>query len=117
MNKRRVVVTGLGVMSPVGLDLTENRRNIFAGVSGISRISSFDPEGFSCQVAGEMPDFDVENYMSAKQARKMDRFMQLGFITSLAALKDSGLEINDSNSARVGVYVGSGIGGLKTIEI
>ena len=87
MNKRRVVVTGLGVMSPVGLDLTENRRNIFAGVSGISRISSFDPEGFSCQVAGEMPDFDVENYMSAKQARKMDRFMQLGFITSLAALK------------------------------
>jgi 3-oxoacyl-[acyl-carrier-protein] synthase II len=116
MSKRRVVITGLGVMSSVGLDLAENRKNIFGGVSGISTISSFDPEGFSCKIAGEMADFDVNNYMSAKEARKMDRFMQLGYITSLAALEDSGLEITDNNSGRVGVYIGSGIGGLRTIE-
>jgi 3-oxoacyl-[acyl-carrier-protein] synthase II len=116
MSKRRVVITGLGVMSSVGLDLAENRKNIFAGVSGISTISSFDPEEFSCKIAGEMADFDVNDYMSAKEARKMDRFMQLGYITSLAAMDDSGLEITDSNSDRVGVYIGSGIGGLGTIE-
>jgi 3-oxoacyl-[acyl-carrier-protein] synthase II len=116
MSKRRIVITGLGVMSSVGLDLAENRKNIFGGVSGISTISSFDPEGFSCKIAGEMADFDVNNYMSAKEARKMDRFMQLGYITSLAALEDSGLEITDNNSERVGVYIGSGIGGLRTIE-
>lgn len=116
MSKRRVVITGLGVMSSVGLDLAENRKNIFAGVSGISTISSFDPEEFSCKIAGEMADFDVNDYMSAKEARKMDRFMQLGYITSLAAMDDSGLEITDSNSDRIGVYIGSGIGGLGTIE-
>ncbi|MEM8501424.1 MAG: beta-ketoacyl-ACP synthase II [Pseudomonadota bacterium] len=116
MSKRRVVITGMGILSPVGLTLKENWDNISNGVSGISRIERFDPEGFPCTIAGGVPDFDPGNYMPPKDARKMDRFIQLGMAASLDAFKDSGLEITEENAERVGVYVGSGIGGIETIE-
>lgn len=106
----------MGILSPVGLTLKDNWDNISNGVSGISKIERFDPEGFPCTIAGGVPDFDPANYMPAKDARKMDRFIQLGMAASLDAFKDSGLEITEENAERVGVYVGSGIGGIETIE-
>jgi len=116
MSKRRVVVTGMGILSPVGLTLKENWSNITNGVSGISKISHFDPEGFPCQVAGEVDGFEVANYISPKEARKMDRFIQLGMAASLDAFKDSGLEVTEENAERIGVHIGSGIGGIASIE-
>jgi 3-oxoacyl-[acyl-carrier-protein] synthase II len=116
MSKRRVVVTGMGIVSPVGLTLDENWKNITGGVSGIGKIELFDPSGFPCQVAGQVKGFDPANYMPAKDARKMDRFIQLGMAASLDAFKDSGLEVTEENAERMGVYIGSGIGGITTIE-
>ena len=116
MTKRRVVITGMGIVSPVGLNLEENWRNITNGVSGIRRISSFDTEGFPCKVAGDIPEFEVTDHMPAKDARKMDRFMQLGMVAGQAAFIDSGLEVTEENSERIGTYVGAGIGGLGSIE-
>lgn len=116
MSKRRVVITGMGILSPVGLTLQENWKNITSGVSGISKINQFDPEGFPCDIAGQIDDFDPANWMPAKEARKMDRFIQLGLAASIDAFKDSGLEITEQNAERIGVYVGSGIGGISTIE-
>lgn len=116
MSKRRVVITGMGILSPVGLTLDQNWENITNGVSGISKIERFDPEGYACQIAGQVTDFNPENYMAAKDARKMDRFIQLGMAASLDAFKDSGLEITEENAERVGTYIGSGIGGIDTIE-
>ena len=116
MNKRRVVVTGLGIVSPVGLTLQENWNNITNGVSGISKISHFDAESFPCKVAGQVDNFDASNYMPAKEARKMDRFIQLGLAACFDAFKDSGLEVTEENAERMGVHVGSGIGGVQTIQ-
>jgi 3-oxoacyl-[acyl-carrier-protein] synthase II len=116
MSKRRVVVTGMGIVSPVGLTLDENWQNITAGVSGISKIDLFDPTGYPCQVAGQVKGFDPVSYMQAKEARKMDRFIQLGMAASLDAFKDSGLEVTLENAERIGVYIGAGIGGISTIE-
>ena len=116
MNKRRVVVTGLGIVSPVGLTVQENWNNITNGVSGISKISHFDPESFPCKVAGQVDNFDASNYMPAKEARKMDRFIQLGLAACFDAFKDSGLEVTEENAERMGVHVGSGIGGVQTIQ-
>ena len=116
MSKRRVVITGMGILSPVGLTLEKNWQNITNGVSGISRIERFDPEGYPCQIAGQVLDFKPEEYMAPKEARKMDRFIQLGMAASLDAFKDSGLEVTDENSERIGVHMGSGIGGIETIE-
>ena len=116
MSRRRVVITGMGIISPVGVTLEENWKNITNGVSGISRISRFDPEGFPCKVAGEANGFDVEKYMTAKDARKMDRFIQLGMGAGLDAFKDSGIEVTEENAHRIGAYVGSGIGGIESIE-
>ena len=116
MNKRRVVITGLGIVSPVGLTLQENWQNITNGVSGIGMIDHFDSEKFPCHVAGQVDGFDASNYMPAKEARKMDRFIQFGLAASLDAFKDSGLEVTEENAERIGVYVGSGIGGISTIE-
>ena len=116
MNKRRVVITGLGIVSPVGLTLQENWDNITNGVSGIGKISHFDSEGFPCHVAGQVDGFDASNYMPAKEARKMDRFIQFGLAASLDAFKDSGLEVTEENADRIGAYIGSGIGGVETIE-
>ena len=93
MAKRRVVVTGLGAVTPVGVGVEATWRNIVAGKSGIGRITRFDPSAFACQVAGEVKDFDVTQYIPAKDARRMDRFVHLGLAAGIEAFKDSGLEI------------------------
>ena len=116
MKKRRVVVTGMGIISPVGSSLKDNWKNISEGVSGISKITYFDTEGFPCNVAGEASDFNVENYMSAKDARKMDRFIQIGMAAGIDAFEDSGIEITEENAVNMGAYIGSGIGGIETIQ-
>ena len=116
MSKRRVVVTGLGIVSPVGIGVTPAWKNILAGQSGISRISHFDPSLFASQVAGEVRDFDVTQYLPAKDARRMDRFVHFGLVAGMEAFKDSGLEVTEQNAERIGVCVSSGIGGLPMIE-
>ncbi len=116
MAKRRVVVTGLGIVSPVGIGVTQAWANIVGGNSGITRISQFDPSAFACQVAGEVHGFDVTQYLSAKDARRMDRFIHLGLAAGMEAFKDSGLEVTEQNAERIGVCIGSGIGGLPMIE-
>ncbi len=116
MSKRRVVVTGLGVVSPIGTGVNTAWENLIAGKSGITRISKFDPSPFACQIAGEVDDFNVEDYMSAKEARRMDAFIQYGMAAGIEAFKDSGLEVTEENAERIGVEIGSGIGGLGTIE-
>ena len=114
--RRRVVVTGLGLISPVGNTVEEGWANLIAGRSGITRISRFDPTGFPSQIAGEVKDFDVAKYLSAKEARRMDVFIHYGLAAGIDAVKDSGLEITDANRERIGVNIGSGIGGLPMIE-
>ena len=116
MTKRRVVVTGLGAVTPVGVGVAATWQNIVAGKSGIGRITRFDATAFSCQVAGEVKDFDVTQYIPAKDARRMDRFVHLGLAAGIEAFKDSGLEVNEKNAERIGVCIGSGIGGLPSIE-
>lgn len=115
-SKRRVVVTGLGVVSPVGNNTASAWANILAGQSGITRISKFDPSQFSSQIAGEVKNFDVTQFLSAKDARRMDTFIQYGMVAGIEAFKDSGLEVNEANAERIGVSIGSGIGGLRLIE-
>lgn len=116
MSKRRVVITGMGIISPVGVTLEQNWKNISGGVSGIDTISRFDSSGFASHVAGEATEFDPENYMSTKDSRKMDRFIQIGYGAGLDAFADSGIEVTEENSERIGVYVGSGIGGIESIQ-
>ena len=116
MSKRRVVITGIGIISPLGVGIEKNWEAVVNGRNGIGPITRFDASQIACSIAGEANEFDVEQYMSAKEARKMDRFMQLGVAAGLDAFKDSGLEINDQNTARAGVHIGSGIGGIESIE-
>ena len=116
MSRRRVVVTGLGIVSPVGIGVQQAWRNIVDGKSGIARISAFDPSAFASQMAGEVRDFDVTQYISAKDARRMDRFIHFGLAAGIEAFRDSGLEVNEQNAERIGVCIGSGIGGLPMIE-
>ncbi|AWL12022.1 Beta-ketoacyl-[acyl-carrier-protein] synthase II [Saliniradius amylolyticus] len=116
MSKRRVVVTGLGMLSPLGLDTQTSWRNVLAGKSGIGDITRFDVSDFATRFAGEVKDFDVEQYMSRKESKKMDLFIQYGIAAGKQALADSGLDINEANAKRVGVAIGSGIGGLGLIE-
>jgi 3-oxoacyl-[acyl-carrier-protein] synthase II len=116
LSKRRVVITGLGIISPVGKDISENWQNIVAGKSGITRISHFDASTLASQIAGEVKDFDVTQYLSAKDARRMDRFIHFGLAAGIQAFNDSGIEVSEKNSERIGVNIGSGIGGLPMIE-
>ncbi|HEX5337165.1 MAG TPA: beta-ketoacyl-ACP synthase II [Gallionella sp.] len=116
MSKRRVVITGLGIVSPVGVGIPGAWQNIVAGKSGVSRITHFDPSQLACQVAGEVKDFDVTQFLSAKDARRMDRFIHFGLVAGMEAFKDSGLEVTEQNAERIGVNIGSGIGGLPMIE-
>jgi 3-oxoacyl-[acyl-carrier-protein] synthase II len=115
---RRVVVTGVGLVTPLGTGTELTWNNLIAGKSGIRRVSQFDAEatGMACTIAGEVPDFQVDDFINRKDARKMDRFIQLGVAAAQMALDQSGLEIEESNAERVGVAVGSGIGGLTSIE-
>jgi len=118
--KRRVVVTGLGIVCPVGNNVKDSWDNLLAGKSGITRISRFDPQdeklGIACHIAGEVKGFSVEDYMSAKEARHMDVFIHYGIAAGVQAFRDSGIVVTDANSEMIGVNVGSGIGGLPMIE-
>ena len=116
MTKRRVVVTGLGLITPVGIGVAESWANIINGQSGIGKITKFDCSSFPSQVAGEVKNFDPLAYIPPKDARRMDTFIQFGIAAGIEAFKDSGIEVNDSNSERIGVSVGSGIGGINLIE-
>ena len=116
MTRRRVVITGLGIVSPVGNSISEAWGNILAGKSGIDRITRFDASAFPCRIAGEVKGFNVEDYIAAKEARHMDTFIHYGVAAGIQALNDSGLTITEANAERIGVIVGSGIGGLPMIE-
>jgi 3-oxoacyl-[acyl-carrier-protein] synthase II len=116
VSKRRVVVTGLGILSPVGNTVSQAWENILAGKPGITRISRFDASGFASQVAGEVKDFDVTQFLSAKEARRMDVFIHFGIVAAMEAVKDAGIEVTEQNAERIGVNIGSGIGGLPIIE-
>ena len=114
---RRVVVTGLGIVSPVGNNLKQSWENILAGKSGACSIDKFDTEGFPVTFAALVKDFDATTVLPAKDLKKMDTFIHYGMVAADEALKDSGLEITDENAERVGVAIGSGIGGLPMIEV
>ena len=116
MSRRRVVVTGLGIVSPVGNTVAETWQNIVAGKSGIARITRFDASSFASQMAGEVKNFDVSAYLSPKEARRMDVFIHYGMAAGIQAFKDAGLEVTEQNADRIGVNIGSGIGGLPMIE-
>jgi len=116
LSKRKVVVTGLGIISPVGNSVAEAWSNIVAGKSGITNITKFDASAFASQVAGEVKGFDVDQYLSPKEARRMDTFIQYGLAAGIQAVRDAGLEVTDENAERIGVSIGSGIGGLQLIE-
>lgn len=109
-------MTGLGLISPVGNGVAEAWNNVLAGKSGVGQITRFDTEGFACRIAGEVKGFNIENYLTARDARRMDVFIHYGVAAGVDALKDSGLEVTDANRHRIGVNVGSGIGGLPIIE-
>ena len=116
MSRRRVVITGLGIVCPIGNTVAEAWSSVLAAKSGIGRITHFDPGLLSSRIAGEVKNFDVAAYLSPKEARRMDRFIHLGIAAGVQALKDSGLEVTEANAARIGVNIGSGIGGLPMIE-
>jgi 3-oxoacyl-[acyl-carrier-protein] synthase II len=116
LSKRRVVVTGLGIISPVGNTIPEAWDNLVAGCSGIARITRFDPTPFASQIAGEVKNFDVDQYINPKEARRMDTFIQFGMAAGIQAIRDSGLEVTEANAERIGINIGSGIGGLPLIE-
>lgn len=116
MTKRRVVVTGIGTINPIGHNVEETWKSIEEGKCGIAPISLFDTNGMNVTLAGEVKDFDVTKYIDKKEAKKMDRFIQMGMIASHEAMLDSGLDINNIDSHRFGVIVSSGIGGLGSIE-
>jgi 3-oxoacyl-[acyl-carrier-protein] synthase II len=111
-----VVVTGLGIISPVGNTIQEAWANIVAGRSGVARITRFDPAPFASHVAGEVKNFDAAQYLGAKDVRRMDTFIQYGMVAGIQAVKDSGIEVTDANAERIGINIGSGIGGLPLIE-
>ncbi len=117
MTKRRVVVTGIGIVSPVGNDLDSAWKNIVNGVSGIDHITNFDPVNSITKIAGEVKNFSTEGFFDAKEARRTDRFIQMGVVAGVQAVRDSGIEESANlNKERVGLIIGSGIGGLPTIE-
>jgi len=117
LSKRRVVVTGLGAVTPVGNTVEDSWKNLTAGVSGAAIVESFDTEGFSTRFSASVKGFDVSDYMSAKDARKMDTFIHFGVAAGIQALDDAGLSADNCNPERIGVAIGSGIGGLPNIEV
>jgi 3-oxoacyl-[acyl-carrier-protein] synthase II len=114
--QRRVVVTGVGLVSSVGIGTEQNWEALQNGRSGISRITLFDPSAFSCQIAGEVKNFDPADYIEKKEIKKLARFMQFAIAASDCAMAASGLQVTEENAERVGVYIGSGIGGFEVIE-
>ncbi|MDE2387730.1 MAG: beta-ketoacyl-ACP synthase II [Betaproteobacteria bacterium] len=117
MSKRKVVVTGLGIVSPVGSTVSSAWENIVSGKSGITRITRFDASNFASQIAGEVKDFDIQQYLSAKEARRMDVFIHYGMAAAIQAVKDAGIDdVSHLDAEKIGVNIGSGIGGLPMIE-
>jgi len=116
LSRRRVVVTGLGIISPVGNGVPEAWKNILAGTSGITRITRFDASAFTSQIAGEVKGFDPAQVLSVKEARRFDTFIHYGLAAAIEAIKDSGLDFDREQREQVGVCIGSGIGGLPLIE-
>ncbi|MHB8550571.1 MAG: beta-ketoacyl-ACP synthase II [Acidiferrobacterales bacterium] len=116
MSKRRVVITGLGIVSPLGIGVAENWHGVTTGRSGIGTITQFDATGYPSTIAGEVRNFDPAKFLTEKDARKMDRFMQFGMAAGIEAIKDAALVVDESNSDRIGVHIGAGMGGLHSIE-
>lgn len=116
MSRRRVVVTGLGLVTPVGNTVKESWESILAGKSGVAPIEHFDVSGFNTRFGGSVKDFDISPYLNPKDARKMDLFIQYGVAAGAQAISDAGIKCNDDNADRIGVAIGSGIGGLPMIE-
>ncbi|AGT31131.1 3-oxoacyl-ACP synthase [Geobacillus genomosp. 3] len=116
MERRRVVVTGMGAVTPLGNDVETTWKNIIAGQSGIDTVTRVNPDDFPAKVAAEVKGFDPASFMDRREARKMDRFTQYAVAAALMAVKDAKLEINEQNAERVGVWIGSGIGGMETFE-
>ncbi|HXC08861.1 MAG TPA: beta-ketoacyl-ACP synthase II [Steroidobacteraceae bacterium] len=117
MSKRRVVITGLGIVSPVGNDVSTAWASILAGRSGIGAVTRFDAGSFPTHFGGEIRQLDLESFMSVKDARRMDAFMQYGVVAGMQAMRDSGLTVTPENADRIGVLMGSGMGGLESIEV
>lgn len=116
MNKRRVVITGLGLITPLGMGVMPSWENLVKGKSGIGKITYFDTSHFQTQIAGEVKGFNPENYIESKEVKKMDRFIHFAIAATQTALDDAGLKITDSNAEKIGVIIGSGMGGLPSIE-
>jgi 3-oxoacyl-[acyl-carrier-protein] synthase II len=116
LSRRRVVVTGLGIVCPVGIGVPEAWQNIVAGKSGITRISRFDASAYPARIAGEVKGFDPAKYLSAKEVRRFDTFIHYGLAAGIEAIKDAGLDLERENREQIGVCIGSGIGGLPLIE-
>jgi 3-oxoacyl-[acyl-carrier-protein] synthase II len=116
LSKRRVVITGMGIISPVGNTIPDAWANILAGKSGVGTITRFDASAFASRIAGEVKDFDVTDYLSVKDARRMDVFIHYGMAAAIQAVKDAGIEEAGQDAERIGVNIGSGIGGLSMIE-
>ncbi|EJA0845909.1 beta-ketoacyl-ACP synthase II [Listeria monocytogenes] len=116
MDKRRVVVTGIGAVTPIGNDAETSWENAKKGVNGVAKMTRLNPDDFPVKIAAELKDFDVEKYLEKKEALKMDRFTHYAIASAEMAVQDSGLVIDDSNANRVGVWIGSGIGGMETFE-
>jgi len=116
MMGRRVVVTGMGVVSPIGIGVKEFEEGIFSGKNGIKKITRFDTSSYKSRIGGEITNLNVGDYLSPKDIRRMDRFTQFGMIAAMEAIEQAGLNVNSKNSEKIGVLVGSGVGGLQTVE-
>ena len=116
LKQRRVVVTGLGAVSPIGSTIEEFWKSLLEGKSCVKRLTCFDPTNFTSKVAAEVRNFDPSKYLSAKEMKRMDRFVQFAVVAAKLAIADSGLDMGKADRNRMGVMVGSGIGGLHTIE-
>jgi len=115
-DSQRVVITGLGAITPLGLDVDSFFQGLLEGKNGISKVESFDTEKFTCKIGGEIKDFDATNYMDPKEARRNDRFVHFAFAATKQAVADAGLNMDQEDPDRVGVFIGSGVGGMDTIE-
>ncbi|MBA1352510.1 MULTISPECIES: beta-ketoacyl-ACP synthase II [Staphylococcus] len=115
--EHRVVITGMGVLSPIGNDAKTSWKNALNGVSGIDEITRLDTSAYKVHLAGELKDFDIEDHIDKKEARRMDRFTQYAVVAAREAVKDAKLEINENTADRIGVWIGSGIGGMETFEL
>src|SRR5690606_31238719 len=116
MSNRRVVITGMGAVTPLGNNVETTWEGIKAGKSGIGPLTRLDTEKYPAKIAGEVRDFSIEDYVEKKEARKMDRFTHYALAASFMAMKDAGLELDEKTALRTGVWIGSGIGGMETIE-